>query len=150
PGGISGQNMTGTGWYNLMTAGTRSGTVDPDFTDGDPYGSMAYLGVVVPNRLNDGTSLARVKVLIQGLKLPTYSEDGAFAGEVFTANPAWAVLDILRRTGWGETEINLASFAAAAVICDELVDGIDLYGTPITLPRFQCNAAVVNRKSAAD
>jgi hypothetical protein len=150
PAGISGQNMTGTGWYNLITAGARSGAVDPDFPEGDPYGSMAYLGVVVPNRLNDGTSLARVKVLLQGLKLPAYAADGAPAGEVFTANPAWVVLDILRRTGWSESEINLASFAAAADFCAESVDGVDIYGAAVTLPRFECNAALVSRKSAAD
>ena len=65
PAGIAGTNMTGTGWYNIPTLGTRTGTFNPDFTDGsgqpagDPYGSMAYLSVVVPNRLNDGTSLRR-------------------------------------------------------------------------------------------
>ena len=156
PAGVSGVNMTGTGWFNVMTIGTRSGVLNPDFTDGtghpagDPYGSMAYLAVVVPNRLNDGTSLARVKVLAQGLKLPTYASDGAFAGDLFSANPAWIVLDILRRTGWNSTEINLASFARAAAVCAEPIDGIDIYGTSITLPRFECNAALLNRKSAAD
>src|SRR6185503_5170348 len=55
PLGISGTNMTGTGWHNVMTLGSRAGAQNPDFTDGsghpagDPYGSMAYLSVVVPN-----------------------------------------------------------------------------------------------------
>ena len=79
PLGVAGTNMTGTGWYNVPTLGTRAGACNRDFMDGsgqpagDPYGSMAYLSVVVPNRLNDGTSLPRVKVLAQGLKLPTYT-----------------------------------------------------------------------------
>ena len=59
PAGVAGTNMTGTGWYNVPTLGTRSGAFDPDFrmrgTGGDPYGSMAYVSVVVPNRSNDGT-----------------------------------------------------------------------------------------------
>src|SRR5262249_37790210 len=130
--------------------GSRTGTVDPDFPEGDPYGSMAYLGVAVPNRLNDGTSLPRVKVLVQGLKLPTFGNDGEFNGEVFTANPAWIVLDILRRTGWSESEINLGSFAAAAAVCAETIGGVDIYGAEVTLPRFECNVTLVNRKSAAD
>ena len=54
--------MTATGWYNLISAGTRNGQQDNNFGNargvpqGDPYGSMAYLSVVVPNRINDGTS----------------------------------------------------------------------------------------------
>jgi hypothetical protein len=97
PAGVAGVNMTGTGWYNVPTLGARTGAVDPNFTDGDPYGSMAYASVVVPNRLNNGTTLPSVAVLAQGLKLPVYGTDGAFAGEQFSANPAWIVLDMLRR-----------------------------------------------------
>ena len=92
PVGVAGTNMTGTGWYNILNAGHASrARCNGDFTDGsgqpagDPYGSMAYLSVVVPNRMNDGTSLPRVKVLVQGLKLPTYGTDGSLAGEQFSA-----------------------------------------------------------------
>ena len=72
PAGVNGTNMTGTGWYNIPTLGTRSGGFNYDFMDGsgqpagDPYGSMAYLSVVVPNRINNGTSLPNVTVLVAG------------------------------------------------------------------------------------
>jgi len=75
PQGINGLNMTSTGWYNIITPGTRNGKQDPNFTDasgnplGDPFGSMACLSVVVPNRISDGTSIPSVQVLVQGLKL---------------------------------------------------------------------------------
>ena len=156
PAGVAGTNMTGTGWYNIMTLGTRDGVSDPDFTDGsgkpagDPYGSMAYLSVVVPNRLNDGTSLPRVKVLAQGLKLPVCGLDGNPAGEQFTSNPSWILLDILRRTGWAAAEIDIASFARAAEFCDESIPALDIYGNSITLPRFQCNLILQSRRSAGD
>ncbi len=156
PAGVAGANMTGTGWYNVMSLGTREGVCDPDFTDGagrpagDPYGSLAYLSVVVPNRLNDGTSLPRVKVLAQGLKLPTYGLDGTPGGEQFTSNPAWILLDILRRTGWAAMEIDLPSFAKAATYCDEAIPALDIYGNSIALPRFQCNLILQNRRSAGD
>jgi hypothetical protein len=156
PAGVAGANMTGTGWYNIPTLGGRTGAFNLDFTDGsgqpagDPYGSMAYLSLVVPNRLNDGTSLPQVKVLAQGLKLPVYGDDGAFQGESFTNNPAWVLLDILRRTGWRLAEIDLSSFATAAAVCDERIEAADLYGNAITLARFQCNLALQNRKSAGD
>ncbi len=156
PAGVAGSNMTGTGWYNTPTLGTREGRCNADFTDGsgqplgDPYGSMAYLSVVVPNRLNDGTSLPRVKVLTQGLKVPVYAADGTSLGEQFSDNPAWILLDILRRTGWSISEIDIPSFAAAAAYCSETINALDLYGNAILLPRFQCNLALTKRRSAGD
>src|SRR5262249_1655014 len=42
PAGVAGVDMTGSGWYNVPTLGTRAGATDPNFTDGDPYGSIAY------------------------------------------------------------------------------------------------------------
>ncbi len=156
PLGVSGANMTGTGWYNLLTTGTRDGVRNADFTNssgelaGDPYGSMAYLSIAVPNGLADGTSLPHVKVLAQGLKLPGFEVDGTPTGETFSANPAWILLDILRRSGWNEDELELSSFARGAAYCDEPLPALDIYGTPISLPRFSCNLVLQSRRSAAD
>jgi hypothetical protein len=150
PLGVSGTNMTGTGWYNMISPGAREGAVDPYFPGSDPYGSMAYLTVAVPNRLNDGTSLPRVKVLAQGLKVPVYDTDGAYAGEQFSSNPAWILLDMLQRTGWRSEEIDLPSFAHAAAYCEETINAVDIYGSAIGLARFQCNLALQTRRSAGD
>ena len=156
PAGVNGTNMTGTGWYNIPTLGTRSGAFNLDFLDGsgqpagDPYGSMAYLSVVVPNRINNGASLPKVTVLAQGLKLPVYGADGSYVGEQFSSNPAWVLLDVLRRAGWSLSEIDLPSFAASAGYCDEPIDALDLYGNAIQLTRFQCNLVLQKRKSAGD
>jgi hypothetical protein len=156
PIGVSGTNMTGTGWYNVETLGTRDGALDPNFTDstgapaGDPYGSMAYLSVVVPNQLNNGTSLPTVEALVQGLLVPVYGADGTYISDQFSSNPAWILLDVLRRSGWSEAEIDLTSFAAAAAYCDEQIAATDINGNPITLPRFQCNLLLEDRRSAGD
>jgi hypothetical protein len=156
PAGVNGTNMTGTGWHNVPTLGTRSGGFNYDFVDGsgqpagDPYGSMAYLSVVVPNRINNGTSLPNVTVLAEGMKLPVYGTDGSYSGEQFSSNPAWVLLDILRRAGWSLTEIDVESFATAAAYSDEPIDALDLYGNAIQLPRFQCNLVLQRRKSAGD
>ena len=156
PLGVSGANMTGTGWYNIQTLGTRDGAFDYNFLDGsgnpagDPYGSMAYLSVVVPNQLNNGTSLPTVKVLAQGLKVPIYAADGTYLNDQFSSNPAWILLDVLRRSGWAASEIDITSFAAAAAYCDESINSTDLNGNPITLPRFQCNLVLQNRRSGGD
>jgi hypothetical protein len=156
PAGVSGTNMTGTGWYNIITLGTRSGAFDNNFLDGsgqpagDPYGSMAYLSVVVPNRINNGTTLPKVTVLVQGLKLPVYGADGSYIGDEFTNNTAWVLLDILRRAGWSLTEIDVTSFATAAAYCDEQIAALDLYGNAIQLSRFQCNLVLQTRRAAGD
>ena len=156
PMGVSGRNMTGTGWYNIQTLGTRDGAFDYNFLDGsgspagDPYGSMAYLSVVVPNQLNNGNSLPTVKVLAQGLKVPVYATDGTHLNDQFSSNPAWVLLDVLRRSGWAASEIDVPSFAVAAAYCDEPINSTDLNGNPITLPRFQCNLVLQNRRSGGD
>ncbi|HEV3334584.1 MAG TPA: phage tail protein [Bryobacteraceae bacterium] len=156
PLGVSGKDMTGTGWYNVLTLGSRDGAFDLNFVDSsgkptsDPYGSMAYLSVVVPTRLSSGTSLPSVKVLAQGLTLPTYSADGSYSSDQFSSNPAWILLDILRRSGWSAAEIDIPSFAAAAAFCDEQINAIDLNGNAITLPRFQCNLVLQSRRSGGD
>src|SRR6185437_9411695 len=156
PVGISGKNMTGTGWYNVMTLGTRDGSLDTNFTDstgqptGDPYGSMAYLSIVVPNALSSGDSLPSVQVLAQGLIIPTYNSDGTPAAVQFSNNPAWVLLDVLRRSGWQASEIDIPTFAAAAAYCDEQINTTDLNGNAISIPRFACNLVIQKRKSAGD
>jgi hypothetical protein len=156
PLGVTGQNMTATGWYNVETLGTRDGALDPNFTNasgnpaGDPYGSMAYLSVVVPNQLNNGNSLPSVQVLVQGLLVPVYDANGNYISDQFSSNPAWILLDVLRRSGWAAAEIDMTSFAQTAAYCDEAINVIDPNGNTISLPRFQCNLVLQNRRTAGD
>ncbi len=156
PEGRAGADMTATGWYNTVTTGARTGAFDPDYVDGagkalsDPYGSMAVMSVVAPNRVSEGRTLPRIDVLVEGLKLPRYDAAAQPLGEAFTNNPCWVVLDILRRSGWGPGEIDLASFARAAQYSDELIETLDLYGNTVQIPRYQCNLVVRKRRSAGD
>lgn len=149
PLGVAGVDMTATGWYNVPTLGGRAGAFDADFPGGDPYGSMAYLAVVVPNQINNGTTLPRIKVLAQGLTIPVYDATGAQTGAQFSNNPAWILLDIMRRVGWSAAEIDMPSFASAAACCDEEIDALDIYGNAISIARFGCNLAMKTRKTPA-
>ena len=117
---------------------------------GDPYGSMAYLSVVVPNAINNGTNIPSVQVLVQGLKLWQFDSSGNFLGEQYSSNPAWVLLDILMRCGYTLAEINTASFAAAAAYGDELISVDDPVGGSVQLPRFQCNFAINQSQSAGE
>jgi hypothetical protein len=156
PQGISGANMTSSGWYNLISAGLRSGQQDPNFSDGhgtamgDPYGSMAYLSVVVPNRVNDGTSVPSVQVLMQGLKLVQFDSSGTYINESFSDNPAWVLYDILRRSGYSLEELDAVSFAHAAAYAGELIDAVDPVGGAVQIPRFQCSFALKQRRSTGE
>lgn len=156
PRGQAGSNMTGTGWYNVVSYGSKNGTRNADFSDGsgtalgDPYGSMAYLSVVVPNRISAGTSLAKVEVLTQGLKLYRFDANGNYLDESFSDNPAWVLLDILMRSGFTLDELSLASFAKAAAYAGEVITVADPVGGTSQLPRFQCNFALKDRRSAGE
>ena len=153
PQGVNGRNMTASGWYNVITPGTRNGALDNNFTNGsgvplgDPYGSMAYLSVVVPNRISDGTSIPSVQVLMQGLALWQFDTGGNFLYEQFSSNPAWVLLDILLRCGYSLGEIDTASFAAAAAYGDQVISVDDPIGGFVDLPRFQCNFALKDSQS---
>ena len=156
PVAVANSNMTGTGWYSVLTPGTRGGNFNPDFVDsagntlGDPYGSLAVLSVVVPNQIANGRTLPTVDVLIQGLKVDTYDSSGAFVNRAFTHNSAWVLLDALLRSGWNRDQVNLASFAAAAQYCDVSIATKDLNGNATTVARYQCNLILNSRRSAAD
>jgi hypothetical protein len=156
PQGVNGTNMTSTGWYTLTSPGSRNGTQDGNFGDangipqGDPYGSMAYLSVVVPNRINDGTSIPSIQVLMQGLLLWQFDTGANYLGEFFSSNPAWVLLDVLMRSGYTLDEIDTGSFARAAAYADELIAVDDPLGGSIQLPRFQCEFALKDSRSAGE
>ncbi|MEO8660915.1 MAG: phage tail protein [Bryobacteraceae bacterium] len=156
PIGVDGTNMTGTGWFNVVSAGGRVGGFNLDFTDGagsplgDPYGSMAYASVVVPNAINDGKSLPQIKVLAKGLKLPQYGASGDLTQEAFSNNPAWVLLDVFRRSGWALQDINLSSFKASADFCALPVSATDPHGNQTEVPSYQCNLVLQRRRSAGD
>ncbi len=156
PIGVSGQDLTATGWWNLFADGGRVGGFNLNFTTpggqalGDPYGSMAALSVVVPNQISDGRSLPRVQVLLDGLQLESFDLFGSSQGFSFAKNPAWILLDVLRRTGWQLDEIDLPSFRAAADYCDQTIAVMDNQGNPVSVPRFELNSVLKDRRSAAD
>src|SRR6185437_13320230 len=155
PQAVAGKDMTSTGWYSVITAGGRQGNFNLDFADstgaplGDPYGSVCVFSVIVPNRISSGSSLPNVEVLLQGLQINTYDAGGAVQAAAYTNNPAWIILDILRRCGWSTADLNLTSFITAAAFCQELINTTDLNGNNIQVPRYECNLILTKRQSAA-
>lgn len=156
PLAVRGTNMTGTGWYNVVSLGSRNGAFNLDFTDssgnplGDPYGSMGFMSVVVPNSISNGQTLPVIQVLIQGLQLTQFDSNSNCLGVTFTNNPAWVLLDVLLRSGWATDAIDLVSFVNVAQRCDALVSTTDLNGNETLIPRYQCNLLLMDQRSAGD
>ncbi|HMJ62899.1 MAG TPA: hypothetical protein VK493_14095 [Bryobacteraceae bacterium] len=152
---VSADDMTTTGWYGVISTGERQGNFNLDFTDsagnplGDPHGTSVTMSVVVPNRISSGKSLADVEVLTQGIEVDVFNSDGSFQATTYSNNPAWVILDILRRAGWSLSELDLSKFASSAAVCQELISTTDLNGFPIQVPRYQCNLVLTRRQSAA-
>jgi hypothetical protein len=150
-----GQDVTATGWYNVVSTGTRQGAFNMDWVDssgnplGDPHGSIASLAIIVPNRISTGQSTPNVEVLMQGMQLDTFNSDGSVQSTIFSNNPAWVILDILRRCGWSLSDLNLPTFATAAAFCDTLITVTDLNGNQLLAPRYSCNLVLTKRQSAA-
>lgn len=153
PPGIPESNMAGTGWFNVVSDGNRNGGANPFFTnaageaEGDPHGGIATLAVAIPNRLLGGSGFPKFEVLLEGMILPRFEEDGTELPAEFTANPAWILLDIMRRSGWKRDEIDFGSFASAAAFCDETIEVSDETGQSRLARRFELNLALTERKS---
>ncbi len=156
PRAVDGTNMTGTGWFQVVTRGGRTGGFNLNFTDaagnpqGDPYGSLAMLSVVVPNKISDGKNTPKVEVLLKGIRLPMLDASGALVETSWSANPAWIVCDILRRCGWKLDELNLSSFVETAAYCDGVVDLVDANGNTRQGKRFETNLVLRRRYSVAE
>lgn len=150
-----GQDLSATGWYNLVTPGSRNGNFNLDFADssgnplGDPYGSISVLSIVVPTAIASGSSIPNVQVLVEGASVDIYGADGSLQTTTFSNNPAWIILDLLRRSGWSLQELNLESFANAAQFCQTLINTTDSNGNPLQVPRYECNLLLTTRQSTA-
>ena len=147
--------MTASGWYTVVSTGTRQGAFNYDFADasgnplGDPHGSVAALAVVVPNRISSGRSVPNVEVLMRGVQIDVYNANGSYEATAYSSNPAWVILNILRRCGWETTDLDLTTFAAAAAFCGENIWTTDLNGNALQVPRYECNLILTKRQSAA-
>ena len=151
-----GANVTATGWYSIVSDGSRTGAFNLDFADasgnplGDPQGSMAVVSVVVPNAISPGTSSPMVQVLLRGMKVDAYDVNGAKLDPAFTNNPAWIVMDVLQRAGWTASDLNIGTFYEASLRCSELIQTTDLNGLRINVQRYACNLVLNKRQSAAN
>lgn len=150
--------------YRYITRGGRTGAINGDAIydgQGDPHGSFCAIEFVVPGKAASPGSSPNVQALVQGPPIPIFTADGdgtftcAFS---FTTNPVWHLLTLLILAGEKiDTEatypgyIDLASFVAAAAICDEPISYVDSSGATVTHERFRSSFALTtnNRQAIA-
>jgi phage-related protein len=156
PKGVAGADQSASGWYDVLTTGTRNGAFNPYFQDGqgnpagDPHGSLAVACLHVPASMAPSNSLPSVEVLAEGLLAERFDAAGVSQGAALTTNPVWALVDLLRRCGWRRSEIDLVSAAAAATALDTIVTVTDSAGNTISQPRAAINYALLDRRPASD
>ncbi len=146
-------------WY-WVTQGGRSGAPNmlPGWTDGagqptsDPYGSMATIAIVVYKQLVSSSQTPRVRVLVRGPKLRVYDTDTTHSlqGWPGYTNPAWQLMDLLVWGGWDYADLDIASFRAAAAVCDATISYKDQHGNANSHQRFASSLVLRQRRSAAD
>ncbi|MBI4904157.1 MAG: hypothetical protein HY820_11010 [Acidobacteria bacterium] len=147
PEGSGGSN----GWFRLVSQGARTGAYATELgTSGGPHGSTAYLYLNLPNSMQRSGVAPRVDALVDGMILPRFTDTGAFLDETFTSNPAWVALDVLRRSGWQLSEIDVASFGSVAQYCDQTISVVDGTGVTSYLPRYRCHLVLQSRTTSGE
>ncbi len=137
--------------------GSRNGaaTKDAQFDEqGDPYGSLATIEVVVYAQIAQAGSLPNVMVLAQGprLKTPTTpnTADQASWPKVRTNNPAFCILDVLIWSNWRYSDIGLQTFINEAQYCAQQVSYTNLYGGTSSHNAYISEFVLQQRRTAAE
>ena len=119
---------------------------------GDPYGSIATIEIVVYKDVFTGFGTPTVQVLASGPQLWVYTDQTtkSLQGTPYNSNPAWVLLDLLKKANWQDAEIDMPTFITAAAFCDTSISYVDQTGTTQTHPRFKCQFSLEQRKSAAE
>lgn len=81
------------------------------------------------------------------------SGTGGFLGQLSNlvkSNPAWVLLDIMLKSNWDVSEIDMATFSTAGEFCDVPISYVNQSGDTTTHPRFKCQFALEQRRSAAE
>jgi hypothetical protein len=116
-------------WYTVNT-GQRSGSPNaaPGWAlQGDPYGSIAAIGLSILTQLASASTLPQCQVLLTAGQLRVYTDPSTYTFQA-TSNPAWILLDLLIQATWRYDNIDIQSFIDAAAVCDVQINFNSLNG----------------------
>ena len=143
--------------WSHITVGNRSGAQDTSIMyggPGDPFGSICAIQCNVYMQLGgDGSQFPSVQILSTGTRVAVFtdpSQTGATVPMVYSANPAWVLADILTWANWQYSELNIQSFINAAAVADTVIPYTDNTGAKNSHPRFICEVAIDQRRTASE
>ncbi len=134
--------------WQYVTQGGRDGAPNQDLGfdgNGDPYGSLPTVEIVVLRRVTENLKSADVRVLTRGEDLRVWFDSVSFTSG-YTENPAWIVMDLLCKGNYSYDLLNIDSFIAAAQIHDATVSYTDQYGVSTSRSRHTCSVYLREKK----
>lgn len=149
PGVTTTQQALVGGFWGMVNRGDRDGRRGRD-GNGDPYGNLAVINIVVPRKLADAGSIPRVRILAKFAKVRVYSDGSTFT-LAHSTNPAWIMLDLLARWGpFSYADIDINTFVSAAAKYAATINRTDQFGNTTAVQRFRANLVLRQRRSAAE
>lgn len=143
--------------WRFVNTGSRNGAPSSDAlydSNGDPYGSLCTIEIVVYRALADSTSPPTVRVLCAGPKVKVPNTDSPADQAIWpyqpSNNPAWCLLDALIWANWRYEQIDIPTFRAAAAFANIGVNYVNLSNQTVSHPRYLCEFALTQRKQAAE
>ena len=143
--------------WQLIATGSRTGAFTQDIPwngQGDPYGSLAMLEIVVFAELAAGNSIPSIQVRLNGHKIKTPNtadwHDQPSWPYVQTTLPPWLLLDLLIEGNYTYAEIDLQSFIDAAAFCSTAVSYIALDGSTRSHNRFIAEVSLEEKKTGQE
>lgn len=138
--------------WQWITTGTRDGSRNLDIPwngEGNPYGGMAVILVVVNREIAEPGSTPDVRVLMSGHKVRIYTDGSTFTTG-WSNNPAWILLDILVRSGRRYADFDLATWVPVAARCGATITGNTPEGGTFAHERVAVGFAITDRANLKD
>ena len=156
PQAVAGQDMTTTGWYNIVSTGAiarsfrsrfhrrkQSAAGRPVWKHGRYRNRCAQQNQYRAKR-TDGRS-AFTRPVTRRIQCRWH-----FAVDYLFSQSRLGHSRYSPAVRLEPFDVNMATFASAASFCDTLISTTDLNGNPLMVPRFQCNLILMKRQSAAE
>lgn len=120
----SSRTVLASGEWTYQNGVLGNAFANSEFPSDDTHGNLCMLYARFPPEfLSNVPGAAQMQVQVTGLPLWSCDSSGSMSyNAVRTDEPAWIILDVLRRSGWKLSEINLPSFYAFSAYCDQQIN----------------------------
>lgn len=147
-------NFLDGGTINSKFTGGRSGVACGDTPyngQGDPYGGIATIEIVVYNDLAQSNGVPDVRILLNNgpkIKVPNTANpaDQATWPYLNSNSPAWVLMDLLIWGNYSYTELDIQTFLDADAVCSQQVTYLNLAGQSTQHNRYICEFALEDYK----